>query len=459
MLLSVPATAATAAPTKADHSAEVARLARALVGPVSAVRGLRPKRKIATGVYDPAELLRFVTRAIDRDLGRGTLDLRSRALRVFGMLPTDYGLRDGLLAMLQEQVAGLYDPKTRELHLVRRSTAKTRAPLLRILDKLNPLHVDLAAQTRMVIAHELVHALQDQHFHLARMMRDLPGETDLNTALQALVEGDATIAMLAHAMQERGQWEPQGFFAMGEVFGEMMDFVLGFARMGLLPDSAELARAPRWLQESLIFPYIAGATFCLAAGERTGSFAGVDAVFADPPLSTEQILHPQKRLGAAPDFPVHLTLPALRRVLGKGWRSRFNDNLGELYVRVLLHDRLGAEAAARAAGGWGGDRYALYSAAGMPDVIVWLTTWDSDQDAGEFAAAGAIWLAARGSVADAGRQTAGVWQVDHADGTVDRMIHRGRDVALGLQLPASKAVAVVERLVSKTRRKLRRKLP
>ena len=90
---------------------------------------------------------------------------------------------------------------------------------------------------------------------------------------------------------------------------------------------------------------------------------------------------------------MHLTLPALRRVLGRTWRQPFDDNLGELYIRVLLDDALGREAAELAAAGWGGDLWVLLVAPSEADALVWLTTWDNEADAAEFVAAAAIWLA------------------------------------------------------------------
>ncbi|HYC76816.1 MAG TPA: hypothetical protein VEI02_04220 [Planctomycetota bacterium] len=368
---------------------------------VETVRGLPFKAPPKIGLYRTDELRAFIIKAFERDLPPAKLAATERSLKALRLLPADYDLGAGLLELLTEQIAGFYDPVTKELRLIDRS-GEPEGSSAAIDAMLKGMGMDMDAIT---MAHELTHALQDQHFPLLRLPLDLEGEDDLAAASQATVEGDATVAMMA--------WT---FSRNGGRFDQIFNPVVGRAAAGSmdlksLPGGAKLAECPPYLRESLIFPYIAGMTFCLDVARASKSFAPIDAALAAPPRSTEQILHAEKLDGAKRDDPQRLELPDLAPHLPPGYRLLTTNVLGEAGCRVLFADELGARAAAESApaesrsrtaerraaqarakaaaavaAGWDGDRYAVYVKDGAPDVLVWLSVWDTAEDRAEAAA-------------------------------------------------------------------------
>jgi len=148
---------------------------------------------------------------------------------------------------------------------------------------------------------------------------------------------------------------------------------------------AALQNAPPILRETSLFPYTAGLSFVQAL-MASGGYAAVNAAFANPPASTEQILHPEKY--AAHEAPVAVSIPGgLPALLGSGWSEAGRDTLGEENLRVWL-GQLGASSQAfAAAAGWGGDRLVLYEGPNGATQLAVVTAWDTATDADEFATA------------------------------------------------------------------------
>ncbi len=268
----------------------------------------------------------------------------TRLLEVFGLMPAGTDLKQLYLDLLTEQIAGFYDPRTDELYVISSSS-------------------ELSDLEEWTYAHEVVHALQDQAFDLEAVQDRANDVDDASLAISALIEGDAT--------------------ALGnDYLTENPGLLLGISQAltGGDIDSSQLEQAPPIISQTLLFPYEAGLSFVTALRED-GGWDAVDAAYADPPTSTEQILHPEKYLDR--DEPTMVTLPDLEAALD-GYQILDENNLGEFQTRVLLEGGGDTDAAETAAAGWDGDRYALL-ASGDDEVLVWETVWDSDADAEEFA--------------------------------------------------------------------------
>lgn len=414
---------------------EARRLSASIQASVSALRNLPVKRKLKVGVYNKRQLTDFVRAQLRSGGNERRLADQSRSWRALGLLPAGYDLFAGLSALLDEQVAGLYDPASQQLRIMARLVPV--GP--RIASPLELLTGSPEDQARFVLSHEIVHALQDQHHDLRRMARDRPGENDLEIALSGLFEGDATAAGLAWMMAERGAYDELGFFASAGMMGWMMKLALRLARLGILPDTASLRRTPRALQERLLFPYSAGLQFAMKVGQQ-GGFAAIDALYRRPPLSSEQILHPHKLIGSLVDHPIVLALPDVSGLLGRPYRQGYADTLGELMIRVLLED-LGPDVVPKhAAAGWGGDRHVLYTATGQPDVLVWLSTWDTKVDAVQFERALSALVAAK-------------------RGPPGHVTRKGQDVLLLVGVAEAARARVARRVFAGTRRLPRTRLP
>jgi hypothetical protein len=327
-------------------------------------RGLKARTPVAAGTVDSRRLKEKVAVSIAEDYTPDELRSLETSLKAFGLIPEGLNLQRYLPELLTSQVAGFYDPVRKYLALVRP-------------DKRMPAGADDS-----ILVHELTHALQDQHFDIQRFTGGDP-MSDAGTALTALVEGDATLVMLDFQMGGRAETIPGTAEAMERMMAEPEKVI---AASQDFPGAREIAQAPAWLRDTLLFSYFQGSAFCVSARRRGGQPLLDYAYTTDPPRSTEQILHPDK-WHTRRDDPVVLSLPDLTAEL-PGYRKASEGVMGELSLRILLREKLGnAERSNAGAAGWGGDRFAVYQKDGEKDggrLVVWVTEWDGEADATEF---------------------------------------------------------------------------
>lgn len=311
------------------------------------VRGLEAREDISVEVIDRETLRGRVEEIVGEDYTQEEADQETLTYWLLGMLPDrDLDLYQLQVELLEEQIAGYYDADTTELVVV------TREGELRAIDK-------------VTTAHEIVHALQDQHFDLIELDESVEGE-DERFAMTALIEGDATVAMTLYMLESLDPME------LAEIFEDSM----------INPGETDvLENAPRYVAESLTFPYEAGQVF-VEALHQEGGFELVNAAFEDPPTSTEQILHPEKYLADDRDEPLDVSTTDLTSSLGDGWEMVVEDTLGEWDIQIMLEE-LETGNASDAAQGWGGTEYAIYQA--DDEALATLATaWDTDEDRAEF---------------------------------------------------------------------------
>jgi hypothetical protein len=353
------ATAAAQAPAEAplprEKLDELLRSTDDIAKTVSAIRGLPIKRPIARGVLSKPEITKRLIERLDEEYTAADIAAEEQAMKRFGLLPPDVDYRETVLALLTEQIAGFYDPKVRELYLA------------------DWIAVELQ---RIVMAHEIGHALQDQSFGLLRFTKPNRENSDEQLARQALIEGDGVALMIEFMMRELGQKvDPWANDTIVDTIGATSGLAAG-----KLFDQAPLA-----LREALLFPYTGGVRF-IAATRRTRPWSDVDAMYHKPPLSTEQVLHPEKyRQGEKPIAVKATPLTSL-----KAWKRSFFNVFGEFTFAILFRQHgLDKPRADRAAAGWGGDRVAIYTAADddQRTLALLLSSWDSEADAIEAAAA------------------------------------------------------------------------
>src|SRR5713226_7838005 len=328
----------------------------------SAIRQLSILRPVQSSAQSRAEIERALIKSLDEDTTPAEMHADEVTLKKLGLAPADFQYRALMLRVLTEQVAGYYDPKTGQFHLAD--------------------WIDLDGQ-KPIMAHELTHALQDQHFNLRRFEHWPKGDSDAELAAHALIEGDATLAMALYVANN-----PLRALA----------FLKSLSMTGM--SSAELDKAPRALRETLVFPYQDGEKWVSALYKR-GGWSGVSQAFTTLPQSTEQILHPEKYL--AHEAPVKVTLPDVAPLLnaessGKGvppvthaqdaratWKRLAYDVQGEWGFYLILDQFLKSPAESRrAAAGWGGDRFEVYEGPKGETCFISLSVWDTENDAREF---------------------------------------------------------------------------
>jgi hypothetical protein len=342
------------------------------------------KHEVKRDVTRREDMKALILKELDADLTPEEFRANEMALKAFGLLPRDFNLREALAQVYAEEVAAFYDPKTKTMHLIEepKAQAKKAAPSLleRLFGKKGEFDKD---ENKTVIAHELTHALSDQHYDLDALEKAVKKDDDRSMALSALIEGEATLAMLGASMDD---WDGSEVVKMP---AESLDWTFSLL-MPFLPwmgGGQTLRRSPPIISESMIFPYFKGLVFCSKLA-NTGGWKAIDEAYRELPLSTEQILHPEK-YRARPDRPMAIDLGPLQP--GASWKELGRNVLGEMQLAVLLRQHGGKTAAA----GWDGDRYAVFEGPKNRLGLVWLTTWDSEEDAREFVASYVAYQTAR----------------------------------------------------------------
>jgi hypothetical protein len=323
----------------------------------SQLRGLNAVTPVDHAFPTRDEVRAYLRHSIDQSLPESDIPRYTAFYSALDLMPADTDLRQVYLTLLGSQVAGFYDPQTKQMNVVS-MTGDNPGDSLSILEQ-------------VVYVHEYTHTLQDQHFDLAHVLPDSLATSNPDAALArtSLVEGDATDVMTLY-MQEVMQRNPLAAFQM---LGQ--DFQAG--GMTMPPGT------PPILINELEFPYIAGMSF-VAALYQSGGWAAVNQAFTDLPNSSEQIIHPEKYL--AGDAPQTVTLQPVDAALGIGWTNEWNATLGEFYLGQYLQTQLQAALANQAVAGWGGDQFEVYQ---NGDQRAWLLkiAWDTPTDAQEFALA------------------------------------------------------------------------
>jgi len=321
----------------------------------STIRQLAVLRPVQSSTQSRAEIERAIVKNLDEDVSAADIHAAEVTLKKLGFAPPDFQYRALMIRLLTEQVAGYYEPKTRQFHLAD--------------------WIDVEGQ-RPVMAHELTHALQDQHFDLRRFEHWPKGDSDAELAAHALIEGDATLAMVMY------------------ISSDPMRFLKSLRSMDV--QTKEFNQAPRVIRESLLFPYQEGLNWTRAL-YKEGGWSQVSQAFKTLPQSTEQIMHPEKYL--AHEAPVKVTLPDVTNQLvpragatppsqirgGVTWKKLVSDVNGEWGTYLLLDQFLNSPAdSRRAAAGWAGDRYAVYESSTGKVMFVSVSAWDTVNDAREF---------------------------------------------------------------------------
>ena len=340
--------AAEPAATPDAEQDELLAAADAIGSEMETIRGLDATQPITNGLMSRSEVAGYMQQELDREHTPEEWENDTRARAAFDFIPEDYDLRAELLDLYSAQVAGFYDDEKNTLYVV------------------SDTGLDLIA--RLTLAHEITHALQDERFNLNAFLDEDRMSDDEILARRALAEGDATLAMTAYLMNHVSDITEEDMAALQSE--------------EIRASEQQLAEAPAIIRETLNFPYTYGETFVSALYEE--GWDAVDAAYADPPVTTEQVLHPEKYLTR--DEPQIMALPPLTATLGSGWRLADDGTLGEFQMQVYLSQQLEREIADAAGAGWDGDRYAVY-VNGDDEVLVVSTAWDSPADQDEFTAA------------------------------------------------------------------------
>jgi hypothetical protein len=378
--------AATGPPAAVEPKADTSDFAAAadeVLQQVSHITGLKQLTPVKKTLRSRDEIRAFVISEMNEDKNPAARYADARSAEAFGLLPKGFDLDNFTVDLLTEQIAGLYDPKAREFYI---------ADWIPLDDQ------------RMVMAHELTHALQDQHFQIEKWVKAARPNDDAELARESWLEGSAMAAMIDYLLKGTGR-SVQDLPAIDPSM---------FA--GDMTKTPKLQEAPAFLRDSMIFPYFAGLTFSQAI-LKPGGWSGVSAVFAKPPLSTQQIMHPA--LYKSGKVPAQVKVPSIEKQLGEGWTKLDENDMGEFGWLEILKQFIGEEKAKALAAAWEGDRYAVYEQKETKKLmLVARLKLDSEEHAERFFTAYAGALVKKHGGAESAPESPNFFSFDTPDGGV-----------------------------------------
>jgi len=318
---------------------------------LASITGLSFRHQVPYALINKDQLRRFLEQRIKEAIKPDDLRAEELTLKMLGLIPPSFDLRQSTVDLLTEQAAAFYDYNKKKLFMLEGSSS--------------------GSDERIALVHELAHALADQHFHLGKYIHEGLRSDDGSTARLAVMEGQASWLMAAY-MSTKSGGPP-----------EVPEPMLNLMTQSIAASAEQypvFSNAPLYIRESLVFPYTEGMLFQNAIYQKLGkeSFA---EVFLHPPLSTQQILHPDRYLAhQAPRIPDPPLAPGRH-----AFRKLADGSLGELDYRVLLSQYTSKEEGAAMATHLAGGCYELleHKHEKYP-LLAFASAWDSEDSARKY---------------------------------------------------------------------------
>jgi len=317
--------------------------ANRIVRELTLISGMPLHHLVPCDFISKAKINDFLKKRVNEVAKPEEIRAEELTLKKFGLVPQDFDLAKNTVDLLTEQAAAFYDYDKKKLFITETTPSESQEP---------------------VLAHELSHALADQNYNLGKFIRQGRKSDDGSTARLAVMEGQATWLMAEYLARKNGSSlkdSPALVEMMASPSNESGQFPV-------------YENAPLYLRQSLVFPYTKGMLFQNAVFQRDGQYAFAEA-FQKPPLSTQQIIHPEKYFQNVkptdPDLPdVHLP---------HGYKGLVGGSLGELEHQILLEQYAGSEVANEIAPHWRGSNFELTEdkKAGRV-VLLYSVEWDSE---------------------------------------------------------------------------------
>ena len=357
-----------------EQAKELFGLVDELIKFSSAETGLAVKRDVKRQVTTRTAVESFLKEKFEEDESAKRMQRSEIVLKKFGLLDRDFDLKPFLLALLKEQIEAYYDSKTKTVYMLDWVSIEEQKP---------------------VLAHELTHALQDQHADLEKWNDQTPSDVSANsredtdhlakdemdTARQAVAEGQATAVMMDYLLK------PRSLVKDPEVIDVLKQQMSGSE------NSPVLARAPLMLTESLLFPYREGLSFEQDVWMDKGQNAAFAGALDRPPTSSWEIINPREY--EARHLPAVPLLPDIHPLVDKIYKPYDIGQMGQLDLHILA-EILGGDGAARDLtpawdGGlyWAGQRLSATTAAEQASTgslaLFYLSVWRNEASAKAFA--------------------------------------------------------------------------
>jgi hypothetical protein len=324
-----------------------------IVKTLSEITGLTEKHAVPYGRMTKRQLRQFLSKRMKKTLKPEEIRADELTLKMFGLVPRDFDLKKSTIDLLTEQAAAFYDYDEKKLFLLEDSSPEAESTTL---------------------AHELSHALADQHFDLESFMDDTPSNDDENMAHTAVVEGEASWLMIAYELKHEGQ-PPVPTLDMLKSVADTSE--------ASMADYPILKGSPLYIQQSLLFPYAEGTLFFDAVYKKMGK-AAFSAVFKHPPVDSSQIYHPARYF--AHQKPLKPDLP---KIAPKSEGKEVTEgSMGEFDHKMMLRTYLGSATAEELAPHWRGGQFRVMRKSRKQNpVLEYASEWDSTVTAAAYFAA------------------------------------------------------------------------
>jgi hypothetical protein len=334
-------------------SADFIKAADEVLAQMSKILDLPVKQPLKKSLRSKQEIREYLIREEKEDQTEAQRYADAKALEAFGLIPQNFPLDSFMIDVLTDQVAGLYDPKSKEFY---------------IADWIP------ADEQRAVMSHELTHALEDQSFNIDPWIKAARPNDDAELAREAVSEGSALAAMVDYTMRDQ---------KIG--VRDLPDVAL-LIRSGAVEEmdkDPNLAKAPGYIRDELLFPYLAGTSFSQQFLKAHSGWADLNLLFKNPPVSTQQILHPEMYLSGVK--PAVVTLPEWKGLIPADWKLLEENVIGEFGLQEVLKQYLGEDRADALSSAWAGDRYAVFENQKTKETpLVFRLALDNSDDAARF---------------------------------------------------------------------------
>jgi len=343
-------------------------------------RGLQPNGSFTRALLSEEQLHQRVLDDFLEDYTAEESQEDAIILSSIGLLEPGFDLYTFYIDLFSEQIAGFYDQETKEMVVVQGEV--------------------FGGPERLTYAHEYTHALQDQNYDIENGLNYNDDACELDSercvGIQALLEGDASLSELNWFFNHATDQDKSDIFEFYDSY-----------------ESPILDSAPVFISQDFLFPYEAGLEFVQYLYDR-GGWEAVNQAYTNPPVSTEQILHPEDY---PDDRPKPVTLPDFSTLLGAGWEQIDSDVMGEWYTYLILaqgreeNARLKESKAEKAAEGWEGDAFVVYyQTEEEAPLMVLFTLWESPNQAKEFTSAFQDYASARFGTPTASENKYTIWE-------------------------------------------------
>jgi hypothetical protein len=341
--------------TQANHasSPDFITAADQVLVQMSQILSLPIKQPLKKSLRSKQEVRDYLVREDKADKNDAERYADEKTLEAFGLIPKNFPLDSFMLDVLTDQVAGLYDPKAKEFYIA------------------DWIPVD---EQKTVMSHELTHALEDQSFRIDDWIKAARPNDDAELARDSVSEGSAMAAMVDYQMLDQHTG-----------VRELPDVTL-LIRAGAITEmdkDPNLSKAPIYIRDELLFPYLAGTGFTQEFLKAHSGWKDIHLIFENPPVSTQQILHPDLYLNGTK--PVAVTLPAWKGVAPDDWKLLEENTMGEFGVGEVLKQFKKDNSEDPLSTAWKGDRYAVFDdPKSKTTPLVFRIALDSPEDAARF---------------------------------------------------------------------------